>query len=150
MFYTIPDCKVHGANMGPTWVLSAPDGPHFINKLLTWFLMDCLASCVFFKVVFLTKLTTPAWLSSIANHHDRWPWTNEWHCCHCITTCHWLDHAPTFYRVLWLVSESYCTPELWHHDLDVGNQNMMMLLIFQVQLAMCTEENSTWWKVCQC
>ena len=24
----IPDRKVHGANMGPTWVLSAPDGPH--------------------------------------------------------------------------------------------------------------------------
>ena len=23
-----PDIKVHGANMGPTWVLSAPDGPH--------------------------------------------------------------------------------------------------------------------------
>ena len=23
-----PDSKVHGANMGPTWVLSAPDGPH--------------------------------------------------------------------------------------------------------------------------
>ena len=27
-FGTIPDNKVHGANMGPTWVLSAPDGPH--------------------------------------------------------------------------------------------------------------------------
>ena len=26
MFY--PDSKVHGANMGPTWVLSALDGPH--------------------------------------------------------------------------------------------------------------------------
>ena len=26
--YGIPDSKVHGANMGPTWVLSAPDGPH--------------------------------------------------------------------------------------------------------------------------
>ena len=25
---TIPDSTVHGANMGPTWVLSAPDGPH--------------------------------------------------------------------------------------------------------------------------
>ena len=25
----IPDNKVHGANMGPTWVLLAPDGPHF-------------------------------------------------------------------------------------------------------------------------
>ena len=23
-----PYSKVHGANMGPTWVLSAPDGPH--------------------------------------------------------------------------------------------------------------------------
>ena len=25
---TIPDSKVHVANMGPTWVLSAPDEPH--------------------------------------------------------------------------------------------------------------------------
>ena len=25
---TLPDSKVHGTNMGPTWVLSAPDGPH--------------------------------------------------------------------------------------------------------------------------
>ena len=25
---TNPDRKVHGANMGPTWVLSAPDTPH--------------------------------------------------------------------------------------------------------------------------
>ena len=24
----IPDNKVHGVDMGPTWVLSAPDGPH--------------------------------------------------------------------------------------------------------------------------
>ena len=23
-----PDSKAHGTNMGPTWVLSAPDGPH--------------------------------------------------------------------------------------------------------------------------
>ena len=26
--HSIPDSKVHGANIGPTWVLSAPDGPH--------------------------------------------------------------------------------------------------------------------------
>ena len=26
--HAIPDNKVHGANMGPTWVLSAPCGPH--------------------------------------------------------------------------------------------------------------------------
>ena len=24
----LPDSKVHGANMGPTWILLAPDGPH--------------------------------------------------------------------------------------------------------------------------
>ena len=29
VFYdTIPDSKVHGANMVTTWVLSAPDGPY--------------------------------------------------------------------------------------------------------------------------
>ena len=26
--HIIQDSKVHGANMGPTWVLSAPYGPH--------------------------------------------------------------------------------------------------------------------------
>ena len=26
--YHSPDSKVHVDNMGPTWVLSAPDGPH--------------------------------------------------------------------------------------------------------------------------
>ena len=25
---SIPDSKVHGANMGPTWVLLSPGGPH--------------------------------------------------------------------------------------------------------------------------
>ena len=24
----VPDSKIHGANMGPIWVLLAPDGPH--------------------------------------------------------------------------------------------------------------------------
>ena len=28
MLYGIPDEKVHGANMGLTWVLSAPGGSH--------------------------------------------------------------------------------------------------------------------------
>ena len=37
-----PDSKVHGANMGPTWVLSAPDGPHVgpmnlaIREVMAW------------------------------------------------------------------------------------------------------------------
>ena len=28
MLHHFPDSNVHGANMGPTWVLSAPAGPH--------------------------------------------------------------------------------------------------------------------------
>ena len=28
VIWITPDSKVHGANMGPTWVLSGPDGPH--------------------------------------------------------------------------------------------------------------------------
>ena len=28
LYWNDSDSKVHGANMGPTWVLSAPDGPH--------------------------------------------------------------------------------------------------------------------------
>ena len=31
---TTPDSKVRGANMGPTWVLSAPAGPHVGSKNL--------------------------------------------------------------------------------------------------------------------
>ena len=27
-FWTTPEGKIHEANMEPTWVLSAPDGPH--------------------------------------------------------------------------------------------------------------------------
>ena len=33
-----PDSKVHGANIGPTWVLSAPDGP----MLAPWYLLSGL------------------------------------------------------------------------------------------------------------
>ena len=32
-----PDSKIHGANMGPTWVLSAPDVPHIgLINLAIW------------------------------------------------------------------------------------------------------------------
>ena len=41
----IPDSKVHGANMGPTWVLSAPDGPHVGPMNLA--IRDCNAIFIF-------------------------------------------------------------------------------------------------------
>ena len=37
----IPDSKVHGANMGPTWVLSATDGPHAgPMNLALWYMIN--------------------------------------------------------------------------------------------------------------
>ena len=37
-----PESKVHGANMGPTWVLSAPDGPHVgPMNLAIWVKKSC-------------------------------------------------------------------------------------------------------------
>ena len=35
----VPESKVHGANMGPTWVLSTPDGP----MLAPWTLLSSTA-----------------------------------------------------------------------------------------------------------
>ena len=42
----IPYSKVHGVNMGPTWVLSAPDGPHVgpMNLAVRDFTMDRLSA----------------------------------------------------------------------------------------------------------
>ena len=37
-----PDNKVHGANMGPTWVLSAPDGPHVGPMNLAIWVVKCV------------------------------------------------------------------------------------------------------------
>ena len=37
MRQNVPDSKVHGANMGPTWALASPGGPHVgPMKLATW------------------------------------------------------------------------------------------------------------------
>ena len=42
-WYVIPDSKVHGANMGPTWVLSSPGGPHGgPMNLAIWDVYDAL------------------------------------------------------------------------------------------------------------
>ena len=46
----LPDSKLHGTNMGPTWFLSAPGGPHVgpINlaiRAIIWLAFLCLSSC---------------------------------------------------------------------------------------------------------
>ena len=41
-----PESKVHGANIGPTWVLPAPDGPHV--GLMNRAIRECLIQCYYF------------------------------------------------------------------------------------------------------
>ena len=68
----VPDSKIHGANMGPTWVLSAPDGPHvgpmnfairgsfqtlFHGKLISYYLYGFLEPWMTYQ-----KITKHHWL----------------------------------------------------------------------------------------
>ena len=50
-------------------------------------------------------------------------------------TCIVMNHNVWF-------AENSRAPALWRHDRDINSHNMAMLLIFQGQLAMFTEENS--------
>ena len=52
LWLTIPDSKVHGANLGPTWVLSAPDGPHVDPmNLAIWDTASVTLEIFFFEAV---------------------------------------------------------------------------------------------------
>ena len=70
---TVPDSKVHVDNMGPTWVLSAPDGPQ------CWPNEPCYQGSSFNKnlVKMLEKWDHAFWdspLNIISNQHDARPW----------------------------------------------------------------------------
>ena len=66
---TYPDSKVHGANIGPTWVLSSPGGPHVgPMKLALWVCM-CFISiynmfCALYDIL-VTPSYTAAYISFI-------------------------------------------------------------------------------------
>ena len=75
-----PDSKVHGANMGPTWVLSAPDGTHVgpMNLAIRGGLYYDKAQklvCIFHRILSVIN-------SRIGDHAPMaWaPWTRVWLC----------------------------------------------------------------------
>ena len=53
----VPDSKVHGANMGPTWVLLTPDGPHVgpVNLVIQG--CSSRAVCSIFAVYIILSLS---------------------------------------------------------------------------------------------
>ena len=78
-----PDSKVHGANMGPTWVLSATDGPHVGSTNLATRVYVCMTgdgavkqyvlyiSCVCVYLCYMSVYTL-RW-----RHDDRYGVTNH-------------------------------------------------------------------------
>ena len=75
-----PESKVHGANMGPTWALSAPDGPHDVPMNLA--IRVCFNSrtlithsleVIFLETISLSQTTimvwNALWISHFANIH---------------------------------------------------------------------------------
>ena len=63
LFKSFPDSKVHGANIGPTWVLSDPDGPHVGPMNLA------------IKVVLVNKdnIKAPHYLALCVSGNHQWP-----------------------------------------------------------------------------
>ena len=70
--YSSPDSKVHGAHMGPTWVLSAPDGPHVgPMDLAIRETMDTETEILsLFLVITLCMCHTWTWSSCTSKCHD--------------------------------------------------------------------------------
>ena len=64
----IPDSKVHGANMGPTWVRSAPDGPHVGPMNLA--IGDMLQSFSWFRSFLEYKLEHQIYWPQVISLHD--------------------------------------------------------------------------------
>ena len=78
----IPDSRVHGANMGPTWVLSAPDGPHvgLINLAIRddYFHIDLHHPPILWNRPILRpplcKFSEISGMASSGNHHGPQSW----------------------------------------------------------------------------
>ena len=77
----VPDSKVHGANMGPTWVLSAPDAPRVGRMNLAIRVITKDIQC---SLCYVTLTDTVNFCMPLTN----WPWPltlyqrtpGEWRC----------------------------------------------------------------------
>ena len=74
-----PDSKVHGANMGPTWVLPVPDGPHDGPMNLA------IREIFRFYLLWRYWVTFMPWLGQAESHHG---------------TCRSSSHIYQIYRLM--------------------------------------------------
>ena len=71
--FAFPDSKVHRANMGPTWVLSAPDGPHVgpMNLAIRVLIIMAISTSVLFFNGFM--------MNNFPEYNKRLPrWQKDW------------------------------------------------------------------------
>ena len=70
MCWTFPDNTVHGANMGPTWGLQDPGGPHVSHmKLAIWVAFTPGADIVWVTLQSLCDSTALLWTHSMHYEH---------------------------------------------------------------------------------
>ena len=70
---TLPDSKVHGANVGPIWVLSAPDGPHVgpTNLAIGVYMYGCV-------LFYCGYIISSRWIHLTSTHIHRGYFAGTW------------------------------------------------------------------------
>ena len=74
---SLPDSKGHGAKMGPTWVLSAPDGPHVGLMNLAIRVCKCAIPYWRWRKKIKINITSKVWKHLPAPWFDTWPFAAQ-------------------------------------------------------------------------
>ena len=118
--YKYPDSKVHGANMGPTWVLSVPDGPHVGPRNLA------------IRVAWLMEAVGMSCYMSL-NFDWSWPvytvtltviWASERHG---VSNCQQLDYVQQLVRLITKIILKLCITKICERNPPVTDPLWRML-----------------------
>ena len=147
----IPDSKVLGANVGPTWVLSAPGGPHvgpmnlairdvhqIVHNYVNTF---CLLRCVRYYSICVTL----HYWNSIERVKPRPPRPEVFCMCSfnvtAIEVWRWDDIiCHEILRIQWQPRDNY-----FGRHLDIFVDGMIRLNT-AIAFSMVTQPNLTWWR----
>ena len=100
-FDNFPDSKVQVAHMGPTWVLSAPGGPHVgPMNLAIRVLMQSVTKWLILSYLILSHRHKYAW----TRYRNQWPWPPQPNAGSC------LRFSASSYKRRWMVSTSRTNP----------------------------------------
>ena len=113
-FHCIPDSKVHGANVGPTWFLSVPNGPHEpCSQGLSW--QSLTKFYPYPSMVLLWQSLTTFYPSMVSSWQSLTTFILPWYCHdkawqHFILPWYCNDKARQHFILPW-----YCHHKAWIH-----------------------------------